>query len=655
MTMKHNLPMIAVVIAALFVRADETRFDRLDRLFRSADRSYVFVVAHRGLPDAAQGIPENSFAALTNAVAHGADIVEVDPKITADKRYVLMHDANPAGVVFGNYTGGTVGMAPSAAWKGQLENCVLRTSRTADVPSGERICLLEDALEAVRDKAYLWFDVNIYLTSDNLDVMFRIIEQKHMERQCLFSSGLTCGLQRRLPNWIRYFDLAGRRISGTLDQNTPADFNDSSALKDERFGWARRLDEGATMVMTDRPVELVEYLERHGRRKLEIETDTRRLVAPLMPTNVTLNGERVCQLAADTADYRVVADVPSDRPGVRKVTLALKDAGRTRWTDTTDGEKDVWYRAIDPATPQFAKFQNCREFLDRLASSPAKCDAVEGLAGCDLALRLVDDEGEASHALVFTNAGRTAVLEVSKEVEVLRILLVGGGGGAGGSAHPGAWRFRMGGGGAGGEVMEAGPFRLRPGRYEVAVGAGGEGAADPATGVAGGGSSFTGAGVAFRASGGGGGASANGERGGEGGSGVRPGGAAREIGGNLLGGGGAGAGTAGGAGRHGWAGSAILVGGEGRFSDILGDEYAFGGGGAGGTHSINGGGVYGNGATAGGGANSSETYGKDGKCNWSQHGVDGLGGGGAGGWSTPNACQLKGSRGGNGVVVLRVR
>ncbi len=52
------------------------------------------VVAHRGSP--AAKATENTLKAFNRAVSHGADAIEFDVRITADGRYVLMHDARLA-------------------------------------------------------------------------------------------------------------------------------------------------------------------------------------------------------------------------------------------------------------------------------------------------------------------------------------------------------------------------------------------------------------------------------------------------------------------------------------------------------------------------------------------------------------------------------
>ena len=49
--------------------------------------------AHRGLPDEEAGIPENSMRAFRDAVQAGYGI-EMDVRVTADNRLVIMHDGN---------------------------------------------------------------------------------------------------------------------------------------------------------------------------------------------------------------------------------------------------------------------------------------------------------------------------------------------------------------------------------------------------------------------------------------------------------------------------------------------------------------------------------------------------------------------------------
>ncbi len=64
-------------------------------LFSGREDGRVHVLGHRGAP--APGIPENSVAAVTEALYQGADGVEVDVWLTADGQLVCAHDLDTAG------------------------------------------------------------------------------------------------------------------------------------------------------------------------------------------------------------------------------------------------------------------------------------------------------------------------------------------------------------------------------------------------------------------------------------------------------------------------------------------------------------------------------------------------------------------------------
>lgn len=67
----------------------------------ASEAAAVECIAHRGL---SIGFPENSMAAITNALTAGAGIVEVDVRITADGILVLHHDADRDGRKVGAMT-----------------------------------------------------------------------------------------------------------------------------------------------------------------------------------------------------------------------------------------------------------------------------------------------------------------------------------------------------------------------------------------------------------------------------------------------------------------------------------------------------------------------------------------------------------------------
>lgn len=101
-------------------------------------------IAHRGLHDLEAGIPENSFAAFTEAIGHGYGI-ELDVQLTQDKKIVVFHDYS-----LGRMTGHP-GKVRDLDWP---ELRKLRLART-----GEGIPLFSDLLELVAGRAPLLIEV----------------------------------------------------------------------------------------------------------------------------------------------------------------------------------------------------------------------------------------------------------------------------------------------------------------------------------------------------------------------------------------------------------------------------------------------------------------------------------------------------------------
>ena len=258
--------------------------------------------------------------------------------------------------------------------------------------------------------------------------------------------------------------------------------------------------------------------------------------------------------------------------------------------------------------------------------------------------------------LKFTNTEAPGTLTIASGVKVSARTLVVGGGGAGGTST--STTAGAGGGGGGGGFIDQ-TQTIEAGTYTITVGAGGSAATstDAATpGESGKDSSFVGGSVSLIAKGGGGGgAQSAGNPGGSGGGGSRAsanciGGDATPAGqGNAGGKGtkpeyGAGGGGAGGAGENTSSSTGPGIGGIGKASDIIlnasGVAIYYAGGGAGGSMSPD----FSTPPSKGGGGAGGTFY------DDAKPGDDGLGGGGGGGGST-----APGGKGGDGVVILRIR
>ncbi|KPQ22047.1 glycerophosphodiester phosphodiesterase family protein [Halomonas sp. HL-93] len=108
----------------------------------------VDVIAHRGSSMAA---PENTLAALDQAIVDGADAIEIDVRLTADQEVMLYHDRNMARLTsdqqeFGDLTREELKRYDVGSWFG-------------DVYEGEPIPGLDDALALVRGRADLMIEI----------------------------------------------------------------------------------------------------------------------------------------------------------------------------------------------------------------------------------------------------------------------------------------------------------------------------------------------------------------------------------------------------------------------------------------------------------------------------------------------------------------
>lgn len=81
--------LFAVALSLATTAFSATRTELIREKLASGDRNYVFVAMHRG---DWRNYPENSRDAIRSAIALGADIVELDVRMTKDGRFVLLHD-----------------------------------------------------------------------------------------------------------------------------------------------------------------------------------------------------------------------------------------------------------------------------------------------------------------------------------------------------------------------------------------------------------------------------------------------------------------------------------------------------------------------------------------------------------------------------------
>ncbi|WP_233980750.1 glycerophosphodiester phosphodiesterase family protein [Pectobacterium versatile] len=164
----------------------------------AAQNATVLAVAHRGVWASA---PENSLAALREAIRQGVDIVEIDAQLTADSHVVVIHDDTLDRT---SDMSGCIGKMTLA----EIRQARLRGSDggSAWPLSNEKVPLLHDVLEEARGRIVINVDVK---HGHEFGVIARDIRDK----------GLGAGVIMKSP-----VDLASARFplaSPSLDTQVP--------------------------------------------------------------------------------------------------------------------------------------------------------------------------------------------------------------------------------------------------------------------------------------------------------------------------------------------------------------------------------------------------------------------------------------------------
>lgn len=256
------------------------------------------IVAHRG---AWHGAPENSLAAIENAIRIGADIVEIDVRKSADGVLFLMHDDTLERMAGIERDAESLTMA-------QLQAITLREDNggAKRAMSGETIPTLAQALEVIRGRIFADLDLKDRgLFSEvaacardmgaapYVDVKTTVMAREHVEwvkaqdiadvpfmamssfvqdqtAQTLavlselrpFMCEIRFDRLQTIADNREAFEKAGMALwKNTLDQPGSGSWTDTAALSDPDAIWGRLIDAGISAIQTDQPQALKTYLE----------------------------------------------------------------------------------------------------------------------------------------------------------------------------------------------------------------------------------------------------------------------------------------------------------------------------------------------------------------------------------------------------------
>lgn len=288
--MKKYSNIILFLLLSLHVQA-QTKVDSLLQKFDQSD--YVFVVAHRG---DWRNAPENSVDAIKRAINMGVDIVEIDIQMTKDSNFVVIHDKTLDRT--------TTGKGKVSDYKtDELKKLLLKSGN--GIKTYEQIPTLEEALLVCKDRIL----VNIDKGGTYIKQILPILEKTGTKKQVIIKgkyplekvkeefgdkSGFlympifnvdekaswkeiekfqkefhpiaieACFQTDEFDELKRFPEIInkGSRIwINTLWDTLCGGHDDEMAMKDMDANWGWILNCGATIIQTDRPSELIEYLK----------------------------------------------------------------------------------------------------------------------------------------------------------------------------------------------------------------------------------------------------------------------------------------------------------------------------------------------------------------------------------------------------------
>ena len=300
--MTKKLFFLLPILLTAFSISAQTRTDKLLKNLHDNESKYIFVIAHRG---DWRNAPENSLQSIEKAIAMKVDMIELDIQPTKDGNFICMHDETLDRT--------STGKGPIKDYTTEeLKKFVLRSGN--GIKTRQPIPTLKEALNVCKGRIL----VNIDKGGTYIKEIMPIIQECGMEKQViikgyypvekvkkeygsnesmlympivnLWDKEAVATIQTFIKNFtpiayelcfkddttpsLRIIDeiiKSGSRIwMNTLWDSLCGGHDDENALlegKDRHWGWM--LKHKATMIQTDRPQELIHYLEEKGLRDLE--------------------------------------------------------------------------------------------------------------------------------------------------------------------------------------------------------------------------------------------------------------------------------------------------------------------------------------------------------------------------------------------------
>jgi len=275
---------------------------RVDFILKEMKRnsSYVMINAHRG---DWSFFPENSIPAYERCIYQKFDIIEIDVAKTKDGKLIIMHDATVDRTTNGR------GRVKDMTWA-EIQKLRLRTpiGRLTDlpVPSLEEVFLLAKGKILLQIDKWPGIEQDILALAEQHGILHQLIFRSTREPKAvkkIFGDYLhkiqyipvisakgdtdiqkyetlleeldfdVLGLAYTSEDYpiVKYMDNIiqdGKRIwVNTLSAKFNAGYDDEASIYDPEQGYGHLINKGVSIMMTDNPVKLLDYLQSKNLRK----------------------------------------------------------------------------------------------------------------------------------------------------------------------------------------------------------------------------------------------------------------------------------------------------------------------------------------------------------------------------------------------------
>jgi len=166
----RSLLFFVIISLSAMAQQGNAHFKSIQKSLLNTKSNVVMIAAHRG---AHNNVPENSLAAIKEAINLGIDIVELDIRFTKDRKMVLMHNKTIDGTTNGK------GLVTDYTFE-EIRKFRLKHK---NVVTEEVIPTLEEALLAAKGKILIDLDIK---QDECIDSIMVVVKRTSTQKNCLF-------------------------------------------------------------------------------------------------------------------------------------------------------------------------------------------------------------------------------------------------------------------------------------------------------------------------------------------------------------------------------------------------------------------------------------------------------------------------------------